>query len=130
MTKGRARAGPTAAAMIRTLIKLLLLAVVVNAGIKTVPAFWTYYKFRDAVEETAKYSSRRTKEEVASRVLQIAARMDVPLDPSQLRVTKHQARTRIVARYNTVLEPFPTKTYPWDFQIDVEGEPPRYEVIP
>lgn len=116
--------------MIRTLIKLLLLAVVVNAGIKTVPSFWKYYKFRDAVEETAKYSSRRTKEEVASRVLQIAARMDVPLDPAALQVTKRNASTRVVASYSVVLEPFPSKTYPWDFEIDVEGEPPRYEVIP
>jgi hypothetical protein len=117
--------------MLRTLIKLLLFILVVHAGVRTVPVFWTYFKFRDAVAETARFSSRRSAEEVAARVMAIATRMDVPLAPGALRVTKQAARTRVEASYTEELEFLPRRTYPWTFQISVEEEPPRYsEVIP
>ena len=36
--------------MVRAVIRLALVAMVVHAGVKTVPVFWTHFKFRDAVE--------------------------------------------------------------------------------
>jgi hypothetical protein len=117
--------------MIRTVVRLLVFVLVLHAGFRTVPAFWTYYKFRDAVAETARFSSRRTADEVAARVMAIAARMEVPLAADALRVTKREARTRVEATYTADLEYFPRRSYPWRFEIDVEEEPPRYaEVTP
>jgi hypothetical protein len=117
--------------MIRTLIRLLILVLIVHAGIRTVPVFWTYVKFRDAVAETARYASRRSADDTASRVMAIAARMEIPLAPDALRVTKQATRTRVEASYTAELEYLPRRTYSWRFDIDVEEEPPRYaEVTP
>jgi hypothetical protein len=116
--------------MIRTVLRLLVFVLVLHAGFRTVPVFWTYFKFRDAVAETARFSSRRSPDDIAARVMAIAARMEVPLAPEGLRVTKQASRTRVEANYTADLEYLPRRTYPWRFEVDVEEEPPRLELTP
>ena len=65
--------------MLRAIIRLALVALVVHAAVKTLPVFWAHVKFRDAVEEMAMFSQKRSEGEIAERVFDIAARMDVPL---------------------------------------------------
>jgi hypothetical protein len=112
--------------MIRTVIKLAIVALVVHAAVKTVPVYWNYFKFKDAVEETAKFSSRRTEEEVQARVLAIANRLDVPVTANDIHVRKDRDRTFVETEYTAELEYFPGKVYPVEFKIQVEGVPPRY----
>lgn len=117
--------------MFRNLIRLVVLGLVLYAGVMTVPVFWTYVKFRDAVTEVARFSNRRSEQEVRQRVLAVATSMDVPLDPGTLTVQKMNQVTVIDASYWVDLQYFPTKTYPWRFDVRVEGEPPRYgDLIP
>jgi len=55
----------------------------------------------------------------------------VPLDPNAVRVRKVNQVTIIDASYSVDLEYFPTRTYPWEFVVQVEGEPPKYgDLIP
>lgn len=117
--------------MIRTLIKLAIVVVVVHAAVKIVPVFWTYVKFKDAVTETARFSSRRSQDEITTRVLAIAERYDLPISRGDIEVRKVEDRTYVNTRYSVQLEYFPSKFYPWDFVVNVEGVPPRYSgVIP
>jgi hypothetical protein len=116
--------------MLRTLIRLALVALVVHAGVKTVPVFWTHFKFRDAVEDMAMFSVKRTENDVANRVLEIAARMDVPLTRENLKVHRAAGVTYVDATYTARLEYFPRRFYPWDFTLDVRATPPRYASLP
>jgi hypothetical protein len=115
----------------RTLIKLALFALVLNAAAHVVPVFWNYVKFRDAVAETAKFSSRRSERDVQERVLSIAQRFDVPVTLQQIAVRKHSDRTYVEMAYTKPLEYFPGRSYPMEFTVKVEGVPPPYaEVLP
>jgi hypothetical protein len=117
--------------MLRSIIRLALVALVVHAAVRTVPVFWAQVKFRDAVEEMAMFSGKRTDREVADRVMQIAARLDVPLAREDLQVRKAQHTTYVDATYTAQLEVFPRTFYPWTFQIHIEAVPPRYtDVLP
>ncbi|MCL4847043.1 MAG: hypothetical protein KJ066_10940 [Acidobacteria bacterium] len=117
--------------MFRNLIKLLVVGLVLYAGFKITPVFWTHIKFKDAVAETAKFSAARSEQDIRQRVLALATSMDVPLDPNVVRVRKVNQVTIIDASYWVDLEYFPTRTYPWEFVVKVEGEPPRYgDLIP
>ena len=112
--------------MIRTAIKLAIVALVVHAAVKTVPVYWNYFKFKDAVQELANFSERRSPEEVRARVLAIAERLDVPVTGSDVRVRKEAERTYVATEYTANLEYFPGRTYPVEFKIRIEGAAPKF----
>ena len=114
--------------MLRTIIRLALVALVVHAGVKTLPVFWTHFKFRDAVQDMAMFSSKNSEREVADRVMEIASRMDVPLERDNLKVHRAQGVTYVDASYVGQLEYFPNRFYPWEFTLDIRASPPRYRM--
>lgn len=118
------------AGTIRALIKLALVVLLVHAAVRVVPPFWNYVKFRDACEEIARFSSKRSVEEVATRVLTKAGQLDIPLRQEQLQVRKQGNVTFIDADYTAQLEYLPTKFHAYDFRIRVQGTPPTYENLP
>jgi hypothetical protein len=111
---------------IKALIKLALVAIVVHAGVKVVPVFWNYIRFRDACEEIAKYSSRKSEAEIQQRVLAKASQMEIALPQDAVQVRKQGTLTLIDASYRAQLEYFPSRFYPYDFAVKVQGVPPGY----
>jgi hypothetical protein len=117
--------------MFRTLIKLAVVAVLANAAVRTVPVYWSYFKFKDAVEESARFSSRRSEEDVRDRVLAIANRFEIPITAGDIRVRKENETTFVETAYDTSFEYFPGRRYPVHFDVKVAGIPPRYgNVLP
>jgi hypothetical protein len=112
--------------MIRTLIKLALVALVANALVHIVPVYWNYFKFQDAVQETARFSARRSERDVQERVLSIANRFEIPVDLDDIRVRKEGEKTFVEMAYGAEIEYFPRRIYPVHFDVKVEGVPPRY----
>jgi hypothetical protein len=115
---------------LRALIKLALVVLVVHAAVRVVPPFWNYVKFRDACEEIARFSAKRSPEDISARVLTKAGQFDIPLDQNQVQVRKQGNVTYIDAAYTARLEYLPTKFYDYDFVVQVHGTPPAYESLP
>jgi hypothetical protein len=113
-------------AVIRTLIKLALVALIANALVHAVPVYWSYFKFKDAVQETARFSGKRTERDVQERVLSIANRFEIPVDIDDIRVRKDGETTFVDTAYDTQIEYFPGRSYPVHFDVKVEGVPPRF----
>ena len=118
------------AGTIRAVIKLALLALVVHAGVRVVPVFWSFVKFRDACQEIARFSAKRAAPDIASRVMAKAGQFDIPLNEQALVVRKQGAVTFISADYSAQLEDLPTKFYVYQFVVNVQGTPPAYEALP
>ena len=116
--------------MIRTLVKLAIVVLVVHAAVKIVPPFWTYVKFRDKVQEMARFSSRRSDREVLERVVQLAQQFELPIRAGDVKVRKEKNTTFVDTRYTVALEYFPSRFYPWTFEVKVEGVPPAYDTLP
>lgn len=112
--------------MLKWIIKVLIVGAVLHAAVRIGPVFYTHYKFRDALAETAKFSNRRTADEVLDRAARIAQEHEMPLRREDFQVTRNKLQTSIATRYTAQLEYFPRRYYPWEFVIHVEGEPPRY----
>lgn len=115
---------------IRALIRLALVVLVVHAGVRVIPPFWNYVKFRDACEEIARFSARQTVPEITARVMTKAGQLDIPLNEDNLQVRKQGNITFVEADYRAELEYLPTKFYPYDFRVRVQGAPPAYERLP
>lgn len=117
--------------MLRNIIRLLVLALVVHAGVRIVPVFWNYIQLKDAVRETAMFPGRLTDAELIERVVRTAGRHDVELSTDEVEFGRDGETISIRVVYTKQLEYVPTRFYPWTFTIDVAEDPPRYgELIP
>jgi hypothetical protein len=103
----------------KTLLKLLLAAAVLNATWRIGTAYWNHYQFEDAVKELAEFSDRTRPEDVTAKVLDLADKMDVPLQSDELKVDKAAHRTTIDAVYFRDIEVFPRVSRHWEFDVHV-----------
>lgn len=105
----------------RTLVKLGLTALVLNAVWQLGSAYWTYYQFRDAVQDVAEFSADKSQTVVEGRVRELADRLEIPLAPEHVHVKKEQTHTYIDASYVQKIELLPRYPYPWQFNVSVDG---------
>lgn len=111
--------------MLRNAIRLIVLALIVHAGVRIVPVFWHYVQFKDAVVELATYTGRRTPDQIKQRVAQLAEEHGVPIAAEDVTVTQENQITHVSTAWTAQLEYLPTRFYPYDLVVDVEGRPDR-----
>jgi hypothetical protein len=109
------------ARMTRTVLKLAIVALLLHASWRSGMAAWRYYNFKDEVRATAQFSAGKSESELQSRVLEIAARWQVPVDADHVAVRHDQNHTTIDAVYTEKIEFLPTYRYPWEFKVNVDA---------
>ena len=105
----------------KTIIKILIAAALLNAAVRGGMAAFTYYQFKDRAEQLVIFGSRATPQELQNQILETAAELDVPIDPENIIVERDGTRTRADASYVQPVEFFPSYTYPITFSFHVEG---------
>jgi hypothetical protein len=93
------------------LLKLVLVAVLANAGWHAWLVYSSYLKFKDAVESAAA-APGSTDEELRAKVLDLASNYDVPLQDESFTVTHDsqdigQQRTVVEGSYATKVDVLP-----------------------
>jgi hypothetical protein len=101
----------------KTLIKLLIVALLVNACYHVGVAYWEFYEFEDAIEKTIQFSQRATPAELTSGVMELAKERGIPLDESSLKVTRSARHVVVDAAYERSVDVAPRM--PRTFQFDV-----------
>jgi hypothetical protein len=112
--------------MVRNLVRLVLLGLLVHAGVRIVPEFWHFIQFKDAVTEVASYPGRRTDEQLKARILELADEHHVPIGPPDVAIAQRGDRLFVSTGWTAQLEYIPRQYYPYDFIVDVEGRPERF----
>lgn len=103
----------------RTLFKLLVVALILHAAYRVGHAYWLHYQFQDAIQQLAQFSESATEQEVRRAVLDLAAERDVPLSEEALTVTRQPRRIQIEGSYTRSVEVLPRYALPWSFDLDV-----------
>ena len=111
--------------MVRNLVRLIVLGLVVHAGVRIIPEFWHYLQFKDAVVEAATYAGRKTPEELKARIASLALEHDVPVTVADIDIAKRDNNVYVSTAWTAQLEYLPTRFYPYDFIVDVEGRKDR-----
>jgi hypothetical protein len=106
--------------VIKTILKLAIVALLANATWQAINAAWPHYKFQDAVRSTAEYRGDRSDAQLHARILELAANYDVPLDGDALTVRRHESRTVVEASYVRAVDLVPGYTYRWPFTVHVD----------
>ena len=112
--------------MLRNLVRLVVFGLFLHAVVRIGPEFWHYLKFKDAVTEIASYPGRNTNEQLRDRILQLADQLEVPIGARDVTVTREGNRALVSTAWTAQLEYLPTRFYPYDFVVDVEGRPERF----
>lgn len=91
----------------KTVIKLLIAAVVLFACFNVGKALMDEYRFEDAVHDRLLFDSQMTDREIVDMVMRTAADFDVPIDASGVDITTRGPDVVVTMTYTTSIPIIP-----------------------
>lgn len=105
----------------KTLIKLVVAAVLLNAAFRCGSVALKYYQFKDETQQMVLFGQSETVSALTRQILEEAMKRTVPLDPDGLTVDREGARTVADVSYTESVEVFPRFFYPVTFTFSAEA---------
>ena len=128
--------------MIKTLIKIALALLVLHGAVRIGNAYWTFYRFEDALQELAQFGDRKAEAQLCDGAMYSAAGYGVPIAANQIFIrrgsgapyncqtgptapdsaTPQQAASQltIYGTYSDQVQLLPGYYRPWDFAPNVK----------
>ena len=106
--------------MIRTLLKLAVVALLANAAWHLFGAYSPNYKLQDGIQYAALNRGPMTDEALRDKILEIAAQFEVPVTAADVSVTRSGPHTLVDLSYVRPVDLAPGFRYPWPFSIHVD----------
>jgi hypothetical protein len=105
----------------KTIIKLIIAAVLVNASYRGGSVFLKYYQFKDETQQMILFGQAESVQALSSQILGEATKRDVPLDGDGIEIDRTGMRTVAEVKYTENVELFPRFFYPVDFSFSAES---------
>lgn len=105
----------------KTLVKLVVAAAIINAAAHVGYAAARYYQLKDESQELVTFGSHLVPGELQNEILLKAEALELPVAFEDVLVTRQGLRTTASAAYTDSVEVFPNYKYPIRFQFTVEG---------
>jgi hypothetical protein len=105
----------------KTLFKLVIALLVLNAAARGAWSMWTYSQFKEATQQLVLFGQKSTPEELESGILAKASEFHLNVRPDDIVITKDSARTIAEASYTQPVEFFPNYAYPVKFSFQVDA---------
>jgi hypothetical protein len=105
----------------KTLIKLIIAAVVINAVYRCGSVAVRYYQFKDETERMVLFGQGESVASLTNQILEEAMKRAVPLDSEGLAVSREGGRTVADVSYSESVEVFPRFFYPVEFEFSAEA---------
>jgi hypothetical protein len=107
--------------MIRFVLRLAFVALIANAAWHLGTAYLAYYKFKDSVTETVRFSKEKSDERLHRRVLELASQFDIPLAADAFTIRHENGHTYVDGAYVQPVELVPGYSYPWSFSWSIDA---------
>ena len=104
----------------RTILKLVIAALIIHGAYRAGTAFMAYYNFEDALRQIALFAGNRSDQELRDQAMGAASTLKVPVMPEKILIRRDQMHTYIDATYTADIEILPTYRVPWEFKPHVE----------
>jgi hypothetical protein len=105
----------------RTIIKLIVVAIVLNAVFQGTREAWRYYQLKDAAQQALIFGGGATMSQLHAQILGKATELALPLEPQNLAIRRTGQQTVAEARYTQPVELFPNYDYPVDLSFTVDA---------
>jgi hypothetical protein len=106
--------------LIKLLIKLAIVALVANAAWHVMAAYTSYYKFKDAVQQTTQFGNDKNLDQIKARVLALASDYDLPIGDDDLTVKREMLHTIVDGSYVKTIDLAPGYSRPWTFTFHTD----------
>jgi hypothetical protein len=103
--------------MLKKLISLAIFVALAYATFNVGTVYIRYQQFKDAVRETALFAGNKSDEQLTARVMELAQRDNVPLDPAYVHIERLSDRVTITASYVEIIKVLPGYERQWQFDI-------------
>ena len=104
----------------KLLLKLLVIAAVLNAAYHLGMDEYRHSQFKDSVHTMLTLGADTPIEELKQQMLQKAVDLKLPVSEEQIMVSRHGVRTTVNVSYGTEPEPFPGYKYRRDHSFTDE----------
>ena len=104
----------------KTIIKLVIAALIVHATWRSVVVYMRFYEFKDDITQIAQFGVNQTDNHLVSGILDAAKRHAIPLDPAAIKVRRENHHIIIDTHYLEQIEVLPRYFYPWDARVHVD----------
>jgi hypothetical protein len=105
----------------KTILKLLIAAIVVNAAFRAGIAAVHYYQFKEAAQQAVLFGATARTSDIHSLIVERGMALNLPVEPGNVSVQRQAGRTWAEAWYKQNVELFPNQEYPIDFSFSVEA---------
>jgi hypothetical protein len=114
---------------LKLIVKLAIVALVANAAWHLMTAYTSYYKFKDAVQQTTQFGNDKSIDQLKTRILTLAGDYDLPLGEDDFTVRRETLHTIVEGAYVKTIDLLPGYSRPWKFEIhtDTFSEAPMGE---
>jgi type III secretion system FlhB-like substrate exporter len=108
--------------VVKTILKLVVLLLVINAIARAANAAWHYYEFKDEAQQIATFGGGHSETELHNQILKKAEELEVPVQPEELIVHRDGNETIVEVAYTHPVELVPRYyTYPAKLRFTVNA---------
>src|SRR5687767_13514218 len=108
----------------KTIIQLLIAALLVYACVRAGESAWRHYQFENLVEQEARFGDMRTTSELRRRLLQLAEDYGIALDEGDLIVRRRGQETVVSLTYVEAIPLLPKMyTHQQTYEITMSVQP-------
>lgn len=86
------------------LVTLLVLAAALHFGLGIAEAYWRYYRYRDAMVQTARFGKTRPDAHIKRDLSLVADSIGLPPEAHDISITRRDSLLIIEARYSEMVE--------------------------
>ena len=104
----------------KTVIKLIIAAALINAVARGAWAQWNYYQLKDGAQQLLTFDVDATPEQLESAIVDKARELDLPVDADDVTVKRDGLRSSATVSYTQPIEFFPKFVYPMKFSFAVD----------
>lgn len=105
----------------KTILKLLIAAAIINACARAGLAASRYYQLKDAAEQLITFGATETTTALHNAILEKSGELALPVQPENIEVHRQGTRTWADVKYTEPVEFFPSYKYPVDFSFSVNA---------
>lgn len=105
----------------KTIFKLLVAAVLINASVRAALVAKSYYELKETAQQAVLFGANTNVGVIRDRILEKATELKLPVGPKDVIVKRQGTRTWADASYRQPVEFFPKQEYPVDLSFSVEG---------
>ena len=108
----------------KTLLKLIVVGLMLNALWRLGSAYVSFYEFRDSVRLEAVRS--KSDDVLRQKILELASTYNLPVAEEDITIRREEHHTYVESPYTALVPVLPGYKYQWPFKVDVDA----YVIVP